>query len=225
MAEGTGEKKIRAGKIISALKKEYKNAWCTLNYSNSFELLVSTILSAQCTDARVNMVTPALFERYGDARAMSMAPISSLEKLVHSTGFYKNKARNIKNASKMIVKDFGGKVPNRMEEMLSLPGVARKTANILLFHAFGKNEGIAVDTHCLRISYRLGFASTPNRQEKTENELMQIIPKSDWGMYTNWMVYHGRKYCVARNPKCEICPVRKYCLRVGIGKKLPKKAV
>lgn len=209
--ESFSAKKKRAARIISIFKKTYPKAWCTLGYKTPFQLLVSTILSAQCTDARVNIVTPALFKKYPDARAMSKAPIPALEALIRSTGFYHSKAKAIRETSRLIVQNFGGKVPSEMASLLTLRGVARKTANIILFHAYGKTEGIAVDTHCMRLSWRLGFASSRDKQNKIEEELMLLIPSSSWGMYTNWMVSHGRKYCMARNPDCARCPMNKLC--------------
>ena len=205
-----------AKKIISIFKKEYAQAWCTLNYKGPFQLLISVILSAQCTDARINMITPALFAKYPNAKSLAKAPQKDVEKLIHSAGFYRTKAKNIIKTASLITKNFGGKVPNKMEDLLTLAGVARKTANIVLFHAYGKNEGVAVDTHCLRISYCLGLTSKRHNQQLTEKELMEALPKEHWGMYTNWMVLHGRKYCIARNPKCEECPLRKICPKKGI---------
>ena len=142
---------------------------------------------------------------------MSKAPISSLESIIRSTGFYHSKAKAIKETSRLIVQNFGGKVPNDMASLLTLRGVARKTANIILFHSFGKNDGIAVDTHCMRLSWRLGFSSSRDKQNKIEEELMLLIPRSSWGMYTNWMVTHGRAYCYAIKPNCPGCPLNKLC--------------
>lgn len=205
---------VRKKRALSASKlflEQYPKAWCTLNYKSSFQLLISVILSAQCTDARVNMITPALFSMYPDAKSLASAKKSGVEKLIHSTGFYRTKAKNIIKTSQLIMQNFEGKVPDTMEDLISLAGVARKTANIILFHAYGKNEGIAVDTHCLRISYRLGLTSKRHNQQLTERELMQILPKKYWGMYTNWMVLHGRKYCMARKPNCKNCPLNIIC--------------
>ncbi len=203
-------------KIISVFEQAYPKVWCTLNYKNEFELLISTILSAQCTDLRVNETTPSLFLKYPDAFSLAKAKQSEVEKIIHPLGFFRSKAKNIINTSKMIVRLHNGKVPSTMRELTALSGVARKTANIVMFHAFSKNEGIAVDTHCMRISYRLGLTSKRRNQRVTERELMDLIPKKHWGMYTNWMVSHGRKYCIARNPKCDICPLLKLCKRRGV---------
>lgn len=211
LKEGFYQKKARAARIISILKKSYPKAWCTLNYKNAFELLISTILSAQCTDERINLITPKLFSKYPDAHAMAKAPLKSLESIIRPSGFYHSKAKAIKEASKHLASNFGGIVPSSMPSLLSLRGVGRKTANIVLFHSFGKNEGIAVDTHCLRISYRLGLTSSMKNQSKSELELMSLIDKKYWGMYTNWMVAHGRKYCTAKSPKCLSCPLKNLC--------------
>ncbi|MFH1094778.1 MAG: endonuclease III [Candidatus Micrarchaeota archaeon] len=206
----------RASEILALLEKEYSRAWCTLDYKDPFQLLVSTILSAQCTDARVNLITPALFLRFPDARAMAQADVRELEALIRPSGFYHSKAKNILASSRILVQKHGGKVPSDMASLLELPGVARKTANIVLFHAFGQVEGIAVDTHCMRVSHRLGFTSSREQQNKIEKELMALIPREDWGMYTNYMVSHGRKYCMARKPDCENCPLRRLCPKKGV---------
>lgn len=208
--------KITASKLARIFLREYPDAWCTLNYKNGFELLISVILSAQCTDARVNLVTPALFAKYPDARSLASAQLEDVESLIHSCGFYRTKARHIISTAKLICSDFGGRIPGTMVGLISLPGVARKTANIILFHEFGKNEGIAVDTHCMRISYRLGLSSYRHNQNNTEKELMRIFQKEYWGMYTNWMVLHGRKYCTARKPNCAKCPLNKICKKRGV---------
>jgi endonuclease-3 len=208
---GLAVKKALAKKILNILKKEYSGVWTSLNYSNPFELLISVILSAQATDAQINKLTPALFKAYPDAKSMSKAPINKLEVLVRGSGFYKNKAKNIKKTAQMLTELYNGQVPKTMDELTALAGVARKTANIVMYHAHGINSGIAVDTHCMRLSYRFGLTTTRNNQNKIEQELMEIIPKKDWGMYTNWMVYHGRKYCTARKPKCDSCPINKIC--------------
>ncbi len=209
--ESFSARKKRAARVVAVFRRVYPKAWCTLDYKTPFQLLISTILSAQCTDARVNLVTPALFKKYPNASAMAKAPIQSLESLIRSTGFYHSKAKAIKETSRLLVKNFGGKVPNDMASLLTLRGVARKTANIILFHCFGQNAGIAVDTHCMRVSYRLGFTSSRDKQNKIEQELMLLIPQKYWGMYTNWMVSHGRKYCMAKNADCAGCPMNKLC--------------
>jgi len=202
--------RVRAAKILVLLSKEYPGAWCSLHYKNPLQLLVSTILSAQCTDARVNMVTPKLFAKYKTASDFANANPAELEKLIHSTGFFRAKAKNIINCCKKITSQFGGKVPQTMEELVTLDGVGRKTANIVTFHAFGKAHGIAIDTHAFRISRRLGFANAKT-PEKIEQELMRLLPQSVWGAYTNYMVLHGRKYCMARKPDCKGCPLNELC--------------
>lgn len=210
------EKKNKARQIIKILKKEHKDCWTSLDYKTPFELLISVILSAQATDAQINKLTPALFSAYPDARSMAKAEIGDLERLVRGSGFYKNKARNIQKTSRSLVDLHGGQVPKTMDELTALAGVARKTANIVLYHAYGITEGIAVDTHCMRLSYRFGLSTTRDKQNKIEQELMGLIPKKDWGMYTNWMVHHGRKYCTAKRPKCDICPLNKKCEKRGV---------
>jgi len=216
MAKDKSQKIARALRVFSTLSHTYPRAWCSLDYKTPFQLLISTILSAQCTDARVNMVTPTLFARYPDAKAMAGAKIGDIETLVRSTGFYHSKAKALQQTSSTLVRDFNGKVPSDMRSLLTLRGVARKTANIVLFHSFGKNDGIAVDTHCMRVSYRLSLTSSRDKQNKIEKELMALIPHSSWGMYTNWMVSHGRKYCIAKKPKCAICPLAKLCPKRGV---------
>lgn len=216
MVKSLSQKKRRALLLVTAFHHLYPRAWCSLNYKTPFQLLISTILSAQCTDARVNMVTPALFEKYPNAKAMANAKITELEALIRSTGFYHSKAKALQQTASTIVRDFGGKVPSDMHSLLTLRGVARKTANIVLFHAFGKTDGIAVDTHCMRLSYRLGLTSSRDAQNRIERQLMALLPRSEWGMYTNWMVSHGRKYCTAIKPKCAVCPLNKLCPKRGV---------
>jgi endonuclease-3 len=200
---------------IKILKKEYPSPTIELNYGSIFQLLVAVILSAQCTDKRVNKVTPALFKRYPKVKDFAGSNIEELEKLIYSTGFYKNKAKNIKATAIMICADFNEKVPNNMEDLLKLPGVARKTANVILSAGFGKNEGIVVDTHVCRLSGRLGWVdmelSKKKKAVKIENKLMEIIPKKDWGKIAYLLILHGRKTCIARKPKCKICPLNKIC--------------
>ena len=200
---------------IKILKKEYPSPTIELNYEGVFQLLVAVILSAQCTDERVNKVTPDLFKRYPKVKDFAESNIEELEKLIYSTGFYKNKAKNIKAAAIMICADFNEKVPNNMEDLLKLPGVARKTANVILSAGFGKNEGIVVDTHVCRLSGRLGWVdmelSKKKKAVKIENKLMKIIPKKDWGKIAYLLILHGRKTCIARKPKCKICPLNKIC--------------
>jgi endonuclease III len=200
----------KASKIYSILKKEYPDSKTSLNYTNVHELLISTILSAQCTDARVNIVTKDLFRKYRSVSDFAHARQGSLEKDIRSTGFFRSKARNIIAAARKLEKDFGLKVPNSMEDLLTLPGVARKTANIVLFHGFGKIEGIAVDTHVKRISSRIPFSKN-NDPKKIEKDLMTLFMKDKWGDLTNILIAHGRKVCKARSPLCSECPLEKIC--------------
>ncbi len=196
--------------IIKVLKQTYQNAKCALNHKNAFELLIATILSAQCTDERVNIVTTQLFKKYKTPKDLANAKIEELEQEVRSTGFYKNKAKNIKASSKVIVEHFSGRVPNNMNDLLTLPGVARKTANVVLGTWFNISSGIVVDTHVLRISYLLGLTKQKN-PEKVEQELMKIVQKQEWINFSHMLIWHGRKICIARRPKCEICPLNKLC--------------
>ncbi len=196
--------------MLRLLKRQYPDANCALVFKNPLQLLVATILSAQCTDETVNRVTPALFERYKIAPAFANASLSELEKLIHSTGFYRNKAKNIKAASCMIVEKFGGRVPATMEELLELPGVARKTANVVLFNGFGIQVGITVDTHVSRLAGRLGL-SRHHQPVKIEQDLMKITPKKDFGMLAHYLIWHGRKICKARKPLCAECVLQRVC--------------
>ena len=203
-------KKQRALKILSRLHYLYPDATCSLNYSTPVQLLVATILSAQCTDERVNKVTPALFKRFPDAKGLANADILELEELVRSTGFYRNKAKNIKAACQMIVNDFNSIVPNQMEQLLKLPGVARKTANVVLAHAYGINAGVTVDTHVKRLSQRLGL--TKNTEPVgIEKDLMQLLPQPDWENWSIRLIYHGRAVCKSRFPGCDFCKLADLC--------------
>lgn len=199
-----------AKKIYRILEKEYAGATTALDYRRPHELLISTILSAQCTDKRVNLVTKELFKKYRSVSDFAKASQSSLEKQIRSTGFFRSKARHIISAARKIENDFGGNVPQSMAELVSLPGVARKTANIVLFHGFGKTEGIAVDTHVKRVSARLAFTDNTD-PVKIEKDLMGIFDKSKWGDLTNVLIAHGRKLCRAGRPICSECPVNKFC--------------
>lgn len=203
-------KQQRALEILIRLKRLYPHATCTLNYETPVQLLVATILSAQCTDERVNQVTPELFRRYPDAVALAAAELSELETLVRSTGFYRNKAKNIKAACQKIVEQFDGKVPKRMEELLELPGVARKTANVVLAHAYGINQGVTVDTHVKRLSYRLGLTEATDPIH-VERDLIRLLPQPDWENWSIRLIYHGRAVCTARNPKCYDCALADLC--------------
>jgi endonuclease-3 len=204
------DEKTRARMIIDLLEKEYPDAKVTLNYTNPLELLVATILAAQCTDKRVNIVTKTLFKKYRRAEDYANANLEELKKEVRSTGFYRNKARNIKKCCQILVEKFSSEVPKTMEEMVKLPGVARKTANIVLSNAYGVIEGIAVDTHVRRISKRLGLTEQEN-PDKIEKDLMNLVPRDKWTRLTDLLVFHGRRNCVAKKPKCVVCTLNKIC--------------
>lgn len=200
----------RAMEIMQRLKGLYPDARCTLDYQTPLQLLVATILSAQCTDDRVNKVTPALFERFPDAAAFAAADRQDIETLVRSTGFYRNKAKNIQQACQLIVSRFGGEVPRSMAELLQLPGVARKTANVVLANAFGIHEGVTVDTHVKRLSRRLGFTEADD-PKRIEQDLMPLLPQSDWENWSIRLIYHGRSICRARTPLCATCALADLC--------------
>lgn len=200
----------RVAEILRRLRAAYPNAECALLHRSPWELLVATILSAQCTDARVNMVTPKLFRDFPTPQAMAQATPEAIEEYVKSTGFYRNKAKSIHGAAKRLVEVYGGKLPESMDELLTLPGAARKTANVVLGVAFGKAEGVVVDTHVLRLSNRLGLVNS-NDPKKVEQELMQILPRERWIQFSHEMIYHGRQVCDARKPKCEVCTLETLC--------------
>ena len=208
--------KNRTAGIFNRLKKHYPGVKKTaLRFSNPLEILVATILSAQCTDKRVNLVTPLIFSKYKTAADYAKADIKEFEQEVRSTGFYHNKAKNIIEASKIIEKKYHGKVPGNMEDLISLPGVARKTANVVLGNAFGIVEGVVVDTHVKRLSYRLGFSDNES-PEKIEQDLMKIIPMKDWFLAANLLIEHGRNICKALKPACDICFLFDVCPRKGV---------
>jgi len=204
------ENEDRVLEIIDLLEKEFPKAKTALNHTNPLELLVATILSAQCTDERVNIVTKSLFKKYRKAEDYADADLAELEQNIKSTGFYRNKAKNIKKAGEMLVQKFHSQVPKTMNEMLELPGVARKTANIVLQNAFGVVEGIAVDTHVRRVSARLGL-TTNEDQDKIEQDLLRIVPRDKWMRITDLLVFLGRRVCTAKKPKCDICVLNKLC--------------
>lgn len=205
-------KKQRAIEVLIRLKRLYPDASCTLDYETPVQLLVATILSAQCTDERVNKVTPALFARFPDAAALSEAPLEELESLVRSTGFYRNKAKNIKGACQAIAHKYDGLVPKQMELLLELPGVARKTANVVLANAYGINQGVTVDTHVKRLSQRLDLTEEKD-PVKIERDLMRIIPQEDWENWSIRLIYHGRSVCTAKKPACDDCAMADICPR------------
>jgi len=203
-------KQKRSLEILIRLKQLYPEATCTLNYQSQVQLLVATILSAQCTDERVNQVTPDLFEQFPDAVALANAEIEVLENLVRSTGFYRNKAKNIQGACRLIVEKFNGEVPQRMEELLELPGVARKTANVVSAHAYGINQGVTVDTHVKRLTRRLGLTEHQD-PIRIERDLIRLLPQEDWENWSIRLIYHGRAICKARKPECDACILVDLC--------------
>jgi endonuclease-3 len=205
----------RVARLIASLERLYPDAHCELDFKSPFELLVATILSAQCTDKRVNMVTPALFARFPDAQAMAAAVQAELEEIIKSTGFYRNKAKSILGASRVLVEDFDGAVPDEMEQLLTLPGVARKTANVVLGTAFGKNEGFVVDTHIGRLAQRLGLTRESD-PVKVEQDLMATIPREKWTQLGHQLIWHGRRVCEARKPRCGECALVADCPSAGI---------
>jgi endonuclease-3 len=200
----------RVAAILKALDEAYPDAVCALTHRSPWELLVATILSAQCTDVRVNMVTPELFRRFPSPQAMAKATLPELEELIRTTGFFRNKAKSIQGAAKKIIADFGGKVPQTLAELTTVPGAARKTANVVLGVSFGKAEGVVVDTHVFRISRRLQLAKGETPQV-VEQELMKVLPQHRWISYSHQVIHHGRQVCVARNPKCRQCNLETLC--------------
>ncbi|MGB9419065.1 MAG: endonuclease III [Acidobacteriaceae bacterium] len=200
----------RVAQILAGLGKAYPNATCALTHSSPWELLVATILSAQCTDARVNMVTPTLFRRFPTPAAMAKASLPEIEEIIRTTGFYHNKAKSISGAAKAVVERFGGEVPRTMEELLTVPGAARKTANVVLGTAYGIAVGVVVDTHVLRLTRRLEFTLN-TEPKKVEQDLMKIIPKDHWIAFSHELILHGRAICIARKPRCIDCTIEKEC--------------
>jgi len=200
----------RVLKILELLEEEHPDAKIALHYTNPLELLVATILSAQCTDKRVNIVTKTLFKKYRKAEDYASADLKKLEADIKSTGFYRNKAKNLKRCCQILVEKFSSQVPKTMKEMLQLPGVARKTANIVLPNAYGVIEGIAVDTHVRRLAIRLGFTEHKD-PSKIEKNLMEIVPKNRWMRITDLLIFHGRRVCTARKPKCRMCVLNSHC--------------
>src|SRR2546429_8529717 len=207
-------KAARVKKIIAGLKKAYPDAHCELNYSNPLELLIATILSAQCTDKRVNLVTAELFKKYRSAADYAAAPAAELEQAIKTTGFFRNKTKSIKTACQAVVDKHAGEVPRTMEELITLGGVGRKTANVVLGNAFNINVGVVVDTHVARLSHRLGL--TPQTDPvKIEQDLMKLVPQAQWTLFSHWLIWHGRRRCYARNPDCPNCEIKKLCPSAG----------
>ena len=203
-------KKARAIEVFARLKRAHPDAHCELDHETPLQLLMATILSAQCTDKRVNMVTPSLFKRFPTAQALADAQQEELEEIIKSTGFFRNKSKSLIGLGKALVERHGGAVPDSMESLVKLPGVGRKTANVILGNAFRKNEGVVVDTHVGRLSLRLGLTRETD-PVKVERELMPLIPREDWTMLAHVLVFHGRRICYARTPKCEICVLSEIC--------------
>lgn len=213
--ETAAAKSDRTRKIISVLRTTYPDAHCELNFSNPLELLIATILSAQCTDKQVNRVTAGLFKTYRNAKAFADAPLTEIEAAVRTTGFFRNKARNIKACCKSLAEQFGGKVPRTMDELHALAGVGRKTANVVLGNAFGLNVGVVVDTHVTRLAWRLGLTRQTDAV-KIEAELMKLVPQNDWTLFSHWLIWHGRRRCAARKPDCANCELGDLCPRAGV---------
>jgi len=203
-----------ARQILDALEQAHPEARCALDHASAFQLSVATILSAQCTDERVNMVTPRLFARYPDAPSLAAAPLADVEQIIRSTGFFRAKARSVTGFARGLVERHAGQVPRTMAELVPLPGVGRKTANVVLGHAYGVNEGIAVDTHVLRVSNRLGLTRS-SEPLKVEQELMALVPRERWTRTTDLLIFHGRKVCDARRPACSVCPLFALCAWEG----------
>jgi endonuclease III len=216
--ESLEAKIARARKIIAALEKTYPTAHCELNFSNPLELLIATILSAQCTDKRVNIVTENLFKKYRSAADFANAALPDLEQAIKTAGFYRNKAKNIQAAARSIVEKHGGNVPRTMEELVELGGVGRKTANVVLGNVFDTNVGVVVDTHVARLSFRLGLTGETD-PVRIEQILMELVPQEKWTLFSHLLIWHGRRRCYARNPDCENCEIKALCPRIGVKKK------
>ena len=204
-------REMRAKKILAKLTVLYPDAHCALEFTNAFELLAATILSAQCTDERVNIVMKQFRPRFPSPKSLADADLPEIEEIVRSTGFFRQKAKSLKSMATDIVEKFGGKVPKTMEDLVTLRGVGRKTASVVLWNAFGINSGIAVDTHVMRVAGRMLKLTTETDQAKIEQDLMQLYPQKDWGMVTHYFISHGRKICIANRPKCELCGINTLC--------------
>ena len=215
LRETTKAKAARLKKITIALDRTYPGAHCELHHADPLQLLVATILSAQCTDKRVNLVTKELFKKYRSAADYANAPLTELEQAIKTTGFFRNKAKNIQACCRKLLELYGGKVPQTMEELTHLDGVGRKTANVVLGNAFGVNAGVVVDTHIARLSRRLGLTKQ-QAPEKIEQDLMALVPQKQWTQFSHWLIWHGRRRCAARNPNCANCEIQNLCPRVGV---------
>ena len=214
----TAETKRQARRVLRRLKADYPDAECALYFKSPLQLLVATILSAQCTDQRVNMVTPSLFKKYPTAGHLARVRLPTLEKAVQSTGFFRNKAKNIKACCQQLVERYDGEVPQDLDALVELPGVGRKTANVVLGTAFGIATGVVVDTHVGRISKRLGLTAADSKDAiRIERDLMEILPRTQWVNYSHRMIHHGRQVCMARKPSCEACSMNNFCPRIDVG--------
>jgi endonuclease-3 len=211
----TAQKKRYAKRVVELLRREYPDAHCSLDYRTPLELLIATILSAQCTDVRVNLVTPGLFRHYRSAQDFAQAPTAKLEQEIKSTGFFRNKAKSIQGCCRKLVDDYGGQVPQELDQLVQLPGVGRKTANVVLGSGFGIPSGVVVDTHVTRLAQRLGL-TTATDAVKIEQDLMQQLPKKEWIGFSHRLIWHGRQVCVARKPRCSACVLSKVCPRIGV---------
>ncbi|HEY3966560.1 MAG TPA: endonuclease III [Planctomycetaceae bacterium] len=209
------ELKQRAVKIAKALARAYPDAVCALEHEGPFQLLVATILSAQCTDERVNMVTPVLFRKYPTAEKLARSSQPDVERIIKSTGFFRAKAKSVRGMATKLVEEFGGELPRTVEELITLPGVGRKTANVLLGTAYGIASGVVVDTHVKRIAFLLGLTKHTD-PAKVERDLMELLPAKEWVNFSHRLIHHGRRICIARRPKCPECPLLKLCPRVGL---------
>ena len=219
--ETTEAKAARTKKIIAGLRKTYPDAHCELNHSNPLELLIATILSAQCTDKRVNLVTAELFKKFRAASDYAQADAAELEQDIRTAGFFRNKAKSIRTCCQALVEKHGGQVPRTMEELITLGGVGRKTANVVLGNAFDINIGVVVDTHVARLSQRLGLTRQKD-PAKIEQDLMQLVPQQQWTLFSHWLIWHGRRRCYARKPDCPNCEIKSLCPRIGVPGKNPK---
>jgi endonuclease-3 len=212
----TNPAKKHVADVVRALGRAYPNAACSLDFRTPLEILVATILSAQCTDERVNLVTKQLFRKYATAAHYARAPLAELEGDIKSTGFYHNKAKNIQNSCRILAERFSGQVPRDLDTLVELPGIGRKTANVVLGTAFGVSSGVVVDTHVIRLSRRLGL-TREKEPEKIEKDLMELIPRKEWIAFSHRMIRHGRQVCTARKPQCGVCPLEAICPKIGIG--------
>ena len=213
--ETASVKTARVKKILTGLRAAYPAAHCELNFSTPLELLIATILSAQCTDKRVNLVTAELFKKYRCAKDFADAPLAELEQAVRTTGFFRNKAKNIQACCAALVEKFGGEVPRTMEELHALAGVGRKTANVVLGNAFDLNVGVVVDTHVTRLSRRLGLTRETGA-EQIERDLIKLVPQAEWARFSHWLIWHGRRRCPARKPDCAKCEIQELCPQIGV---------